>query len=257
MKIKKFKQLTNGKYRVYLEDNSTITLYEDVIINNNLLITKEIDDSLISNLTKENDYYHGYSVSINYLSLRMRSVKEITKYLEKKNFNHDIIEQTIKRLINEGYLNDFNYAKAYVNDKFSLTPWGPYKIKLELVKNGISSEIATNAIEDIDEKLLKEKLSNLMEKQIKLKKGLPASSLKLKILNYFINLGYEKEMILKGLSSFSLTTDYVYLQKEYNKLKNKYMKKYDDEKLKWFIYQKLYAKGFSKDDINKIKQEDY
>ncbi len=256
MKIRKFKQFSNGKYKVYLEDNSTISLYEDVIINNNLLLTKDIDDSLIMKLTKENDYYHCYSVSINYLSIRMRSIKEMTEYLKKKNFNNSIINKTIKRLTNEGYLNDFNYAKAYANDKFNLTQWGPQKIKLELVKNGVSNEISTNIIEDINAQLVREKLSNLMKKQIKLKKNLSGSALKLTLLNYFVNLGYKKEMVLEEFSNFNLIPDFNYLKKEYNKLKNKYVKKYDNEKLEWFVCQKLYAKGFSKEDIDNIKQED-
>ena len=42
MKITKFKKVSNDKYKVYLENNDVITLFEDVIIINNLLITKEI-----------------------------------------------------------------------------------------------------------------------------------------------------------------------------------------------------------------------
>ena len=37
MKILKFKKQSKDKYKLYLDDNSDITLYEDVIIKNNLL----------------------------------------------------------------------------------------------------------------------------------------------------------------------------------------------------------------------------
>ena len=46
MKILKFKKQSKDKYKLYLDNNSDITLYEDVIIKNNLLITKEISDEL-------------------------------------------------------------------------------------------------------------------------------------------------------------------------------------------------------------------
>ena len=43
MKIIKYKKEKSGKYKIYLEDGTTIDTYEDVIINNNLLVKKEIE----------------------------------------------------------------------------------------------------------------------------------------------------------------------------------------------------------------------
>ena len=42
MKILKFKKVSKNKYKIFLDNDSNITLYEDVIINNNLLIKKEV-----------------------------------------------------------------------------------------------------------------------------------------------------------------------------------------------------------------------
>ena len=53
MKILKFKKQSKDKYKLYLDNNSDITLYEDVIIKNNLLITKEISDELLEALKKQ------------------------------------------------------------------------------------------------------------------------------------------------------------------------------------------------------------
>ena len=55
MKILKFKKQSKDKYKLYFDDNSEITLYEDVIIKNNLLITKQIDKKLLDDLEKENN----------------------------------------------------------------------------------------------------------------------------------------------------------------------------------------------------------
>ena len=84
MRISKFKKTSNGKYKIYLDNNDTIVLYEDVIINNNLLIKKEIDSDLMERLIIENNNVNVYSTALNYISIRMRSKKEVYDYLEKK-----------------------------------------------------------------------------------------------------------------------------------------------------------------------------
>lgn len=254
MKILKFKKTTKGKYKVFLDNNQAISLYEDVIINNNLLLKKEIEDDILDDLIKENNDMHVYSMAINYISVRMRSIKEIREYLKRKQVSSNVIEETVDKLIKSGYLNDFNFAKAYVNDQLLITNKGPLKIKQELIKHGVSSDIINEVIEEIDKELIKEKLSNLMSKQLRLKKG-STNSVKTKLLNYFYNIGYSKEDVLNEFSNHHFKLDIDHLKKEYDKLKLKYSKKYDENELEYVIKTKLYQKGYSADEINKIKTE--
>lgn len=254
MKIIKFKKTAKGKYKLYLDNGDSLTLYEDVIVNNNLIFNKEVSEKQIDLLIEQNNDVHAYEIALNYISVRLRSESEIKDYLKKKQVSEKMVDQVIERLRHENYVNDFNFAKAYCNDQMVLTPSGPDKIKSYLMKFGINGEVAQEVVQEIDESIISEKLSNLMEKQIKLKKG-SSSLIKIKLINYFVNLGYSKEMILEELSKFSLKTDTSHLQKEYNKLYNKYKKKYDGESLKRFIISKLYAKGYSSSDISKIKDE--
>ena len=87
MKILKFKKQSKDKYKLYLDNNSDITLYEDVIIKNNLLITKEISDELLEALKKQNNDMYAYTLALGYISVKMRSIKEINDYLK----NEDVI----------------------------------------------------------------------------------------------------------------------------------------------------------------------
>ena len=253
MKILKFKKTTKGIYKLILDNNDSINLYEDVIINNNLLLTKEIKEEELDDILKQNNDIYVYQISLNYIQVRMRSIKEMKDYLKRKNISNTLIDNTIDKLIKSGYLNDFTFAKAFVNDKLLITNNGPLKIKNELIKLGVSSDIINEVLDDIDNTIIKEKLSNLMEKQIKLKKG-SSNSIKVKIVNYFINLGYAKEMILDELSNYKLKSDPIKLKKDYDKLYAKYKNKYDGNSLYYFISQKLYSKGYTKEEIKKLVQ---
>ncbi len=257
MRIISFKKTSKDKYKLLLDNNESITLYEDVIINNNLLITKEVDNNLLDDLMKQNSDIHAYNIAINYISIRMRSIKELREYLIKKNMSSTLIENVIKRLIKEGYLNDFKFAKAFVNDRLIISTFGPFKIKRELLNYGVDESIVNEVIEEIDDSIIEEKLSKLVEKQMRIKKG-SANSIKIKLVNYFSNLGYDKSMILKKLSNYDFKSDPDKLKKDYDKLYNKYKNKYEGSKLTYFIAQKLYTKGYTSSDItNVIKNSSY
>ena len=73
MKITKFKKKKNDMYELVLENDSKITLHEDTILKNNLLITKCISDDLLTKLLNESNESHMYSVCIKYISYKMRS----------------------------------------------------------------------------------------------------------------------------------------------------------------------------------------
>lgn len=253
MKIVKFKKIGKEKYKLYLENNDTLILYEDVVVDNELILKKEIDYDKIDELIKNNNNYYAYEISLNYISIRLRSRKELENYLFKKNLEENAIDFAIKKLEKAGYLDDFKFAKAYLNDSVSLTSKGPYRIKNELIKNGVSNEIIDKVMEDIDTSIFKEKLYNLINKQLKIKKG-SKTSIKLKLLKYFLNLGYDETMILDTIKNFNIKTNDEYLQKEYNKLYAKYKNKYEGNNLEKFISSKLYSKGYSLDDISKLKQ---
>ena len=75
--------------------------------------------------------------------------------------------------------------------------------------------------------------------------------LKQKLINYFMNLGYEKNDIVDIIEN-NQTQNNEIIKKEYNKIYNKLKNKYEGEELKRNIKQKLYQKGFSIDEINNV-----
>ncbi len=254
MKILKFKKISKDKYKIYLNNGDEITLFDEVIINNNLLLTKEIDDKKLDLLINQNSIVYAHQLSLGFISIRIRSKKEIEDYLLKKGISNKLIDITINKLQEEGYLNDFDFSKAYVNDQMKLSNIGPYRIRNNLIKYGISEKIIDEIMQEIDYKKIIEKLSKLIEKQIRIKKG-SSNMIKTKLVNYFINLGYDKDMILNVLSNYDIKSDKQELRRDYDKLYNKYKNKYKESKLTYFIAGKLYSKGYTQEDITNVIKE--
>ena len=202
IKIIKYKIENNGKYKLFLEDGSSIDTYEDVILKNNLLYKKDIDDSLYDIIMNDNVYEEAYSKSINYIGIRLRSINEMKVYLKSKKYSEEVINIIIERLIKNNLLNDAIFTQAFINDKLNFTTMGPYKIELELKKHNIDNNIISKCISTIDEDIIYEKINKLITKFIKSNKKYKGFLLKNKIYTNLINLGYSSSMILEVLNNY-------------------------------------------------------
>ena len=105
MKIKKYIKQGLNKYKVVLEDNTSIVLYEDIILKYELLLKKEISN--LDTILKENNKYELYDKCLNYLNKKLRSESEIKKYLQKYTSNQLEIDNIIDESINLSIISKF------------------------------------------------------------------------------------------------------------------------------------------------------
>lgn len=243
MKIDKFVKKSGGVYKLFLDNGEVIELHEDLILKEELLLKREVDNDYIRNLLEKNRDYLAYSVALKYLGIKMRSVKEVKNYLIKKDISQSTIDDVVSRLIREGYLNDSVYAASYVNDRIALSNDGPLKIKKSLEDLGVDSESISNALIVFNDEVELEKIKKLVLKQIKTNSNKGEYLLKQKIFYNLSNLGYSKSLIQNVLDEVSFN-DSCLREKEYNKLYSKLSKKYTGNELEYKIKQGLYQKGF-------------
>lgn len=250
MKINKIKKLASGKYKIEFDNNQKLTTYDEVILKNNLLFNKNIDSSKLNNIINDNDYYQIYNKCINYISIKMRSEKEIKEYIIKQDENANY-QKIIKELKDKGFINDNIFLKSFIADKINLSTNGPEKIKSELINHNIDIKLIDEELNKIDEEIINEKLIKLITKKIKNNNKYSNYHLKQKVVNDLINLGYKKENILYILNNFDLDDNNA-LKKEYEKQLRLLSKKYKGQELNYKIKQKLYQKGFNSFDIENI-----
>lgn len=251
MKIVKYKKMSKGRYKIFFDNNSELVLYEDVILKNNLLREKNITLELLEKVMNENIFYEVYDLSLSYIEIKMRTLKELREYLLKKNFDINVIDNVLDRLVNEGYLDEKKYIDAYVNDKVNLTTWGPYKIKKNLEMLELDENLIEDKISSISDNVWKDKLEKIVNKKIKSMNNKSLSMIKNKLRLDLFNLGYDNSLIEEVLNNI-YSNDESSIKKEYSKALNKYSKKYSDEKLIYEVKSYLYRKGYKTEDINYI-----
>lgn len=245
----KLVKLKDNRYKIKLDDGTIINTYEDVILEENILYKKDIDNELLEKINKKNNFYKIYTKTLKYVLTKIRSEKEIEEYLDKQEIDNTDKNKIIKKLKDNRMIDNNAYYKSYISDRIRLYHDGPDKIKKELLNNNIDESKINNELlnyyEDIKEILIKEinkKLRNNKESEYKFKQ---------RMINNFINKGYKKDMIIDVLDNISIN-DSNSLDIEYKKLYNKLSKKYSDSELKYKLKNSLYQKGYKLDDINKV-----
>lgn len=105
-------------------------------------------------------------------------------------------DEIISTLIEENYLNEERYAKAFAGGHFRQKQWGRNKIKQYLKQKNISSYCIKKAMKEIDDEAYHDVLKKFFQKKWDSLKGERNRFTKMKKTSaYLIQKGYEPELI--------------------------------------------------------------
>ena len=98
--------------------------------------------------------------------LRMRrSKRDLENRLRQKGFPADIVAGVTEKMQRLGYINDLDYAMAFVHDSMLLSRFGPKKIRMSLYQHGIPGNVISCAMESADEEIYLDSLRFFMAKE--------------------------------------------------------------------------------------------
>lgn len=202
MLIEKYEKIGKSKYRLYLDNGEVIDTYDEVILKNDLLLKKELDNYLYQKVLTESNIYEYYNACIKYISVRIRSVKEIRDYLKRKNVVEEDIDYIVEKLNNNKFLDDNHFCECFIKDKLKFTTMGEYKIIYELKKHNISEEIISKNKHLITNDILIEKIDKIITKQINSNHKLDKQKLRNKLYNHLLASGYTSSLIVERLNIY-------------------------------------------------------
>ena len=250
MEIIKLTKKKLDNYEVTLSTGETFRTYEDIILKYHLFEGKEIEANTYLEVLGETKDSKAYYQAIKYIGIRLRSEFELKKYLIKKEYNKEVIENTIELLKQQGYINDEVFAKAYLNDKLNLTIDGPLKILRGLNEHQIDKTISMLLIGNIDPNIFIEKVKKIINKRVKNNTKYSKNMLQKKLINDLYNKGYETNLYQYLINDIDLDNTRA-LKKDYDILVHKHHN-LDSFNQKQTIKNKLLKKGYPLSDINQI-----
>ena len=245
MKILSYKKKKNGLYCIYLEQDKEISLYEEVLLDQQILLKKELSQEELENLYHENKKWESYYQALSILKKHLKTKKEIENYLKEKGFTLEEIEKTIQKLTDQGYLNDLNYAKSYVHYKLTTSNHGPLFIRKELEGKKISKDNIDIALSVYTKEEEKQKIYKIISTKLKSNHKKSTFSLRKSLEIYLSREGFCKDLINEALEKIYVSNEEELKKQEYERIYQKLSKKYKGKELEYKVRQKMFQLGFS------------
>ncbi len=139
-----------------------------------------------------------------YCAYQERTHQEAREKLHELGVYGDDAEVLIVQLIEENFLNEERYAKAFAGGKFRVMHWGRQKILYALKQKKISDYCIKKGMAEIEEADYLATLQKLLQKKYTaLASQEPNQAvLKQKIALYLTSKGFESELIWRELQNF-------------------------------------------------------
>lgn len=147
----------------------------------------------------ESQYFsQALNLAYFFLKFRLRTEKEIVKYLERKknNFIPEIIEKVITQLKEQGYVDDEKFIKLFVEQRNKLKPKSAFALSRELQQLGINKELIDAYFEQNPENESNLALLALQKKQQTFLHLDPKTRFK-KAISFLLRRGFSYEIAKK------------------------------------------------------------
>ena len=186
---------TEGRYNIYVDDKYSCSLDEVQLASLNLKKNDEIDAEQLDQLKNESDFGKNYVRALDLVSRRPRSQREIRDYAFRKQWTKSNTERVIERLLERGYLDDAKFAEIFARSRANLRNYSTKRMKLELRKKGIASDIVDQVLTDSENFDENAALKNLIAKKRNRYDN------EQKLIAYLARQGFSYDKIRDALSS--------------------------------------------------------
>jgi regulatory protein len=145
---------------VDIEGKYSLVISEDEYFRLNLYEKDEITKEEFDYINHQISHRNAKFTAIRFVSLKLRSEKEIYNRLKDEGFDEGTIFKVIEELTAMGYINDLLYAGKFIQDRCKLKPKSLKMLRFELKNKGVSDFIIGEVLDkmDIDESAVAEGL---------------------------------------------------------------------------------------------------
>lgn len=177
----------NGnKVHIYIDDEYTLTLYDDFWYRSGYSEGQEISEDELASLKEEAGFRSAYEKGVKYLSVRAYSQKELYNKLKMK-FGEDASHRAINKMLRLGYIDDEAFCNDYAKYLFEVKKYDIKRISYELKNKGIDAETIDNTLKILDNEPIQRIIDMLRSKY---EKNLENEKERKRLVNRFIRMGY-------------------------------------------------------------------
>ncbi len=189
---------------VYVDGRFCCGLTLEAVMKNRLKVGQIVSEERLTEIQLESEKNTAFDKALTHLSATRKTEKQIREYLTKKGYLPAVIDYVTKKLRSYNFLNDSEYAEAYVESVAKRK--GGRLIRMELRGKGVSDSEIDAALEerlgsDREEEAVKEILQKYM-------RGKDADKTTMqKAYRYLMGKGFDYDVAKAALSSYGSCED--------------------------------------------------
>lgn len=188
-----------------IDDAYAFGLHVDIVIEVGLKKGTQLSEEQCQELVERDLYFKAMKRCMDYLAFRPRSSMEIKTRLKDLAVPAPVGDRICDRLIELGYVDDRAFARQWAESRSRSKGYGPYRLKQELIRKGIPSEMAARAVDEAcSSELISQQLHNQLTGALRrYRNETDEQAKKRKILQFLIRRGFSTGDILDALKSVS------------------------------------------------------
>lgn len=186
---------TKGRYSVFIDDKFAFGISELGLIENGLKIGQEYSKEELEKLKNDANTDKIYNMTLGLIARRPRSQWEIENYLRRKDIEPDASNFIITKLKEKKFIDDFDFAKRWIENRRLLKPISKRKLELELRAKRVNNDVIKKVLDE-DET---DDFSVLLQ-EVEKKRRQTRYQDDTKLMQYLARQGYSYEDIKKALT---------------------------------------------------------
>lgn len=139
-----------------------------------------------------------------YCAYQERCVKDVRDKLKTFDIPEEEKQKILAYLLNNRFVDDERFAKAFVRGKINQSGWGINKIRFHLVQKGIAKDIIDEALGQTDEEVYRQRLIDILKAKSKTMKAATDFEKKRKLAAFAIQKGFEASLVWEVLKDFQV-----------------------------------------------------
>ncbi len=184
----KQQQKRSDRYSIYIDESYVCSFRESELLKLGLRVGQELNAAELNALKENAVLDKAYDRALNLIARRPRSEWELREYLKRKDNEPEVIEHTIMRLHERGFVDDADFARRWIANRRLLKPTSKRRLVAELKQKRITEEIIDQVLQE-DEADEREVLRELVARK---SRRYPD---KIKFMQYLARQGYNYDDI--------------------------------------------------------------
>lgn len=152
-----------GYFNIFLDEEFWCGLSDLQVATLDLHRGQEITQEFAESLREQSEASKAYNVALRFLSYRIRSRREVSDHLKRKE-HAEHIDEVLERLESERYLNDEDFAERWASMRRA-EGRSPHRIGSELLQKGIDREVIDRVLLDYADDERQQALIRLISKK--------------------------------------------------------------------------------------------